>query len=185
MASYRHNSTIRIRNKICSRCGLSKPIFSRGRCADCARIEDTLARMDEEGEDIIKEDGLQDLIKEADAIFSKWLRLSSSDKDGNCSCYTCDTVAHWTRLQCGHYIKRGNLFLRFDTRNCRVQCENCNIYLDGNYPQYTKRLEAERPGIVDYLLEESRLVYKPTREEIRNIKTEYLFKTKTIKNDRR
>lgn len=178
---YRFNSTIRIKNKACSRCGRVGPIFSKGRCQSCATIETTLARMEEDTEQTIKEEGLQDLIKEADAVFSRWLRLSSADSDGNVSCYTCDVIKHWTLQQNGHYVKRGNLFLRFDPRNCRVQCEGCNVYKDGNYAEYTKRLEIERPGIVEYLLEESRIVYKPTREEIKGIIREYTIKLKQLK----
>lgn len=180
--AFRHNSTIRIKNKTCKRCGLPKPIFSRGRCADCARIEDTMARMEADAEGAIKEEGLQELVKEADDIFSKWLRLNDANENGFSTCYTCGHIGLWTTMQCGHYIKRGNLFLRFDTRNCRVQCEDCNVFNDGNYPEFTKRLEAEAPGITEYLMEESRLVYKPTREEIRGIIREYSLKTNQIKH---
>lgn len=179
--TYRHNSTIRINKKICKRCGLPKPIFSRGRCADCARIEDTLARMEDDTDEVIKQDGLKELVNQADDIFSKWLRMSGADENGIATCYTCDVPDQWSKLQCGHYIKRGNLFLRFDPRNCRIQCKSCNEFLDGNYPEFTKRLEAERPGITEYLTEESRLVYKPTREELRGLIREYTLKTKQIK----
>jgi hypothetical protein len=175
------NSTIKMKKKICIRCGKDCYWFSKKRCKDCARIEDAMNEQEEETEQVLKEEGLQVLIKEADTLFSRWLRLSSADKDGNVVCYTCEVTKHWTLMQNGHYIKRGNLFLRFDPRNCRPQCEGCNVYKDGNYPEFTKRLEIERPGIIDYLLEESRLVYKPTREEIKNIITEYTIKFKLLK----
>jgi predicted thioredoxin/glutaredoxin len=177
------NSTIKMKLKPCARCGKDCYWFSKKRCKDCARIEDIMNEQEEETEQAIKEEGLQDLIKDADTIFSRWVRLSNSDKDGNVSCYTCDVTKHWTLMQNGHYIKRGNLFLRFDPRNCRVQCEGCNVYKDGNYAEYTQRLEKERPGIVEYLLEESRLVYKPTRLEIKNIITEYTLKIKQLKHN--
>lgn len=182
MSPYRHNSTIRIKNKICNRCGLPKPIFSKGRCVNCARIEDALERMDDETETFIKQDGLKEFVQKADDIFSRWLRMSGADEDGIASCYTCDVMDHWSKLQCGHYIKRGSLFLRFDPRNCRIQCITCNVFLDGNYPEYTKRLEAERPGIVEYLLEESRLVQKISAEDVRGVINEYTQKLKHIKN---
>jgi len=180
--SYRYNSTIKIKHKPCSRCGKVGPIFSKGRCQQCATIENTLAKMEDDSERLIKEEGLQDLIKQADEVFSRWLRLSGSDKEGNVSCFTCGVTKHWTFQQNGHYIKRGNLFLRFDPRNCRVQCEGCNVYKDGNYSEYTQRLEAERPGITEYLLEESRIAYKPTRDEIKGIIKEYRLKLKLLKN---
>lgn len=174
------NSTIRVKKKICVRCGKEDYWFSRKRCRSCATIEDSLARMEEESNEEIKKEGLSELIKVADDIFSKWVRLSNADKDGLVTCYTCDAVLRWQDSQCGHYVKRGNLFLRFDPRNCRVQDRQCNEYKDGNYAEYTKRLEAEHPGITDILQEEAALVYKPTRHEIQGIITEYNNKVKQL-----
>lgn len=175
------NSTINRKKRVCVRCGKECYWFSRKRCSDCARIEDNLARMEDDTERVIKEEGLQDLIKEADDVFSRWIRLSNADKDGNVSCFTCGVTKHWTLQQNGHYIKRTNLFLRFDPRNCRVQCEGCNVYKYGNYAEFTKRLEAERFGITEYLQQEAVVIYKPTREEIRSIIKEYSLKIKQIK----
>jgi ribosomal protein L37E len=174
------NSTIRLKKKICIRCGNECYWFSKKRCKQCATIEDSLARMEEESNDEIKKEGLSELIKIADDVFSKWLRLSNADKNGMVTCYTCDAVYRWQDSQCGHYVKRGNLFLRFDPRNCRVQGKCCNEYKDGNYPEYTKRLESEYPGITGILQEEATLVYKPTRDEIRQIINEYSRKLKAF-----
>jgi hypothetical protein len=176
-----YNSTIVVKKKTCRRCGEPSYIFSKGRCKQCATIEDTLARMEDETEREMKQEGLWDLIKTADDVYSKWLRLSSSDRDGNVSCYTCGAVLRWQSAHCGHFIKRGNLFLRFDTRNTRVQDEACNVWKDGNIAEYTKRLESEHPGITSILYEEAALVYKPTREEIRSIINEYTNKLKLLK----
>lgn len=178
---FHHNSTIRVKKKECKRCGLPKYIFSKGRCKECSIIESTLARMEDETEKEIQEDGLSDLIKQADEVFSRWIRLSNANKDGNAICFTCDVTKHWTFLQNGHYIKRGNLFLRFDPRNCRVQCEGCNVYKSGNYAEFTKRLEEQKPGITEYLLEESRMVYKFSRQELKELINEYTKKLKLLK----
>lgn len=179
---FRHNSTIRMKQKNCKSCGKPSYIFSKGRCADCARIEDTMARMEEESEKVIEEENLSDLIADADAIFSKYIRLKYADNKGMVACYTCGTIKHWTLQQNGHYIKRGHLYLRFDERNCRVQCEGCNEHKDGNYKEFTPRLNQESFGITDILKEESTLVYKPTRDEIRKIISEYTMKVKTLKS---
>lgn len=175
-----YNSTIRVKKKVCVRCGKDCYWFSRKRCADCARIEDSMARMEADSEEEIKREGLSDLIKVADEVFSKWLRRSQADKDGTVSCYTCDLNMRWQNAQCGHYVRRGNLFLRWDTRNTRIQGECCNIHKGGNYPEYTKRLEEERPGITTILYEEGNLVYKPTKDEIRGIINEYNLKLKLL-----
>jgi hypothetical protein len=126
------------------------------------------------------EDDLQDLINDADIVYSRWLRMSYADKDGTVSCFTCSLNMRWQLAQCGHYVKRGNLFLRWDQRNTRVQCERCNIHKGGNYSKFTANLEAERPGITTILIDEGRLVYKPTRYEIQQMISEYTQKLKTL-----
>jgi hypothetical protein len=126
------------------------------------------------------DDDMQDLISDADIVYSRWLRMSAADKDGTVSCFTCGLNMRWQLSQCGHYVKRGNLFLRWDTRNTRIQCEGCNIHKGGNYSKFTANLEAQHSGITQILIDEGRLVYKPTREEIRAIISEYTQKLKTI-----
>lgn len=179
--SYGFNSTIKRKQKICKSCGFPKFIFSKGRCADCARIEDTMKRMEEESEKVIEKEGLSELIAIADDLVSKYVRMSAADKNGVCECYTCGDRKHYTLMDAGHYVKRGNLFLRFDLRNLRVQCQDCNRIKYGNMGEYTKRLEQERPGITDILREEAAIVYKPTRDEIRAIITEYTPKVRSLK----
>lgn len=175
-----YNSTIRVKQKICTSCGKSCYWFSKKRCKDCARIEDTLAKMEEETNKEIEKEGLSELIDVADDLFSKVIRLSAADENGFVICYTCDIKIRWQDIQNGHYVKRGNLFLRFDTRNCRPQCEDCNKYKDGNMAEYTRRLEAEHSGITDILKEEAALVYKPTRHELQAIIAECKLKLKGL-----
>lgn len=175
-----YNSTIRLKKKTCRNCGQPCYWFSKQRCKDCARIEDTLARMEEETEKELKEEGLSELIDKADDYFSKDIRLSAADENGIVQCYTCDVKLRWQEIQNGHYIKRGNLFLRFDQRNCKPQCEDCNKYKDGNMVEFTRRLETEHPGITDILKEEAAIVYKPTRHEIQAIITECKRKLKAL-----
>lgn len=128
-----------------------------------------------------EKEGLSELISEADRVFSLWLRKKNINKNGEAECFTCETWKRWQEQQCGHYIKRGNLFLRWDERNTKVQCAFCNITKMGNYREYGLRLEALHPGITEILYEEGNLVYKPTREEIRNIITDYTQRIKLLK----
>jgi len=176
-----YNSTIKIKQKPCVRCGIKSYIFSKGRCEPCARIENTLANDEKESEKIIQEEDLSGLIQDADAIFSQYIRLKYADKRGMVKCFTCDTVKHWTMMQNGHYIKRACLQLRFDERNCRPQDYHCNVELYGSLPIYTFNLEQESPNVTTILTEEMRLVYKPSREEIRQIISEYTPKVKLLK----
>ena len=178
---YRHNSTIRITEKICNVCGKKRPIFSKGACQSCATIRDTKIRMEEETERVIVSEGLSDIIERLDDIYSKWLRLSSADEEGRVQCYTCPEVLYWTAIQCGHYESRGNMRLRWDTRNTRPQCETCNQFKHGNLGIYTTNLELEWPGITDILHEESTVIYKPSRHELNQMILEYTQKFKALK----
>ncbi len=163
-------------------CGKKAFIFSKGRCADCARIEDTGKKIEAESEKMIQKENLSDLIAQADRIVSRYVRLKAASRDGICKCYTCDKEQHWSMCDAGHYLKRGHLFLRFDVeRNLRVQCKECNQVKGGNMAEFSRRLEKENPGLTDFLKEEAALVYKPTREEIRAIISEYTARVREIK----
>lgn len=183
---YRHNSTIRIKKKACVRCGIVGPIFSRGRCGKCATIEDTLSRMAEDEESELESEGLSKLIQDADAIFSKFIRLNAANKDGWLPCYICGTNVRWQDAQNMHFIPRGHSLLRFDEkRNCRAGCINCNQYLSGNLALYRQKLNEEMPGLPDILEEEARIPYKLTRDEVKNISIEYGIKFKNLVNSRK
>jgi hypothetical protein len=176
-----HNSTITLKQKTCRSCGKPCYWFSKQRCEQCARIEGALEKMTEQSKKEASEQGLTELIEIADDYFSKLVRLSNADDNGIVKCYTCDAEMRWQEAQCGHYIKRGNLFLRYDHRNCRVQCKDCNEYKDGNMAEYTSRLELEQPGITDILREEAAVVYKPARHELQGIITDCKRKLKAYK----
>lgn len=176
-----YNSTIRIKEKPCVRCGKVGPIFSKGRCKGCATVEDTLARDEKELNRVVQEEDLSGLIEDADSIFSQYIRLKYADPCGKTKCFTCITVKHWSLLQCGHYIKRAHLYLRWDERNTKPQCVDCNEFKSGNMPEYTRRLELESPGITDILNEEMRLIHKPSRDEIRQVIAMYTPLVKQLK----
>lgn len=173
------NSTIQPKKKLL-KCGCFDYNFSKGRCQQCAKVDSFYKRQDKELE---SDETLSELIKEADIVYSQYVRLSSADKNGEVKCYTCDTKKHWKYIQLGHYISRSCLYLRFDQRNTRNQCEHCNCHKHGNLIEFGKRLEEERKGITEILYEEKQLVYKPTKDEIRQIINEYTNKILKLKQD--
>jgi ribosomal protein L37E len=177
-----YNSTIGKKLKPCKSCGKPCYWFSKQRCSDCARVEDTMKRMEAESERVIEEEDLSGLIEDADIIMSRYIRLKYADKDGLVKCYTCDVKKHWSLMQAGHYVKRANLYLRWDERNLRPQESYCNEYLHGNMAEFTKRLDQECKGLPDILRADAVLVHKPTREEIRQIISEYTPKVKFLKS---
>jgi len=180
--NFGYNSTIAKKQKTCKSCGKYTYIFSKGRCVDCARIEDTQKRMEQASEKVIQEEDLGDLIADADAVFSQFIRLKYADKEGKVKCYTCQTTKHFTLMQNGHYVKRAHLYLRWDERNCRPQCQSCNEMDYGNMAEYTKRLDQECKGLPDILKADAVLVHKPTRDEIRQIIAEYSPKVTRMKS---
>lgn len=175
---YRHNSTIGIRLKECKSCGKLKPIFSRGRCAECSKIEDTHAKISAAQHD---EDGLPELISRLDKLVSKWVRYSAKTKMGVVECFTCEDFFLPENIDAGHYISRSCMYLRFDAaRNIRPQCIPCNRHKYGQAAAFGKRLETEHPGITELLLEESRIIYKYSRDELINLINEYTQKLKQL-----
>lgn len=183
-----YNSTIKQRTGICVDCtsGAIVPVIGRReeqRCDYHYKLHSKLKSLAKQSEKELKsEDGLPELIDEADILVSRYLRLSSADENGNCHCYTCEWVGRWQDCDAGHFIPRANMFMRFDlARNIRIQCHDCNRYKRGNRMIFARNLDAERAGLSDLLIEESLLVYHITREEVRQIISEYGQKLSQLK----
>lgn len=102
--------------------------------------------------------------------------------DGNVKCYTCSTVKHYTLMQSGHFIARGNMSLRFNVKdNQRTQCEFCNCNLHGNLDVFAENLEAEQKGLVEMLQEQARSVEKTGTDELSQMLVDIRSKYNTIK----
>jgi len=179
---FAHNSTISVKKKRCVSCGNESYIFSKGMCEQCARVHNVQKQLSKEGDRIIDNEKLGDIIADADNIFSQYIRLKYADDNGYVSCFICGSTKHWTMMQCGHYIKRGILYLRFDERNCRPNCQHCNEHLNGNLSLYTEKLELECHGVTDILKAEMAIVHKPNKSELREIISEYAPKVKLLKS---
>lgn len=111
-----------------------------------------------------------DLIKEADRLFSILVRLRGADSRGFNNCYTCQARLSWKELQCGHFMKRGNLQTRYDFDNARSQCENCNCFQDGRYETFRENLIKEI-GIfrVNEVQRKARLTLKLSTVDLREM----------------
>lgn len=173
-----YNSTIKIKQKICVACGKPCVWFSKKRCQQCAKIESI---MEQEEKEAIADEDLSGLIEDADTLVSKYVRRFYADANGEVKCFTCPTKKHWTQMQAGHYVSRKHLYLRWDLRNLKPQCETCNCMKHGNISVFSRRLEDENTGITEILLEESRIVYKPSREEVRGVIADFSMKLKLLK----
>lgn len=169
-----HNSTIRLKKKPCKKCGIPSYIFSKGRCKECAQ-RDGVAKNDAKEQEI----EFAGLIEDLDTLFSQYIRKKYS-KDGLVKCYTCPTILPVEMMTNGHYISRKHLYLRWDERNCRPQCRICNCHEDGNIPAFKAYLELENKGITEILLEESRMVYKWSKNELQAMIADYSNKLKRL-----
>lgn len=94
-----------------------------------------------------------------DNIFSQYIRLKASCKNGYAKCVTCGKVDHWKNHDNGHFISRAYLPTRFEENNCAVQCKFCNRYRNGMPDEYAKYImetygeeEYERLRLLKYEL---------------------------------
>lgn len=180
---YGRNSTIKVKFGVCPLCNNDKEVaLTKGLCNSHYWQGVRMKSVERQQEREIEHEGLQDLIKEADDVFSKWVRLSAADKDGFIYCYICGKKVRWQDGEAMHYVKRGNLFLRYDPRNVKAGEEDCNRFKYGNYIKYAQKLEQESPGITEILYQEGNIVYKMGRDELKGIITEYSLKLKSLKH---
>jgi hypothetical protein len=121
-------------------------------------------------------------INELDSLISKYIRMSYADSDGMVDCFTCSWRGSWKESDCGHFISRKIYGLRWDRRNLKVQCKNCNINLSGNLEAYKNNLEKMLPGITSELKDISRSVIKIDRQELKELIIDYRYKNELIKN---
>lgn len=80
------------------------------------------------------------LKEKLDRVFSRYIRLRDSNKDGYCRCISCGAIVFWKEIQNGHYVNRGHMGTRFDEKNCNAQCIRCNMFDEGNNIGYTRGL---------------------------------------------
>lgn len=109
---------------------------------------------------------LSQLTHELDKWFSLFIRHRES-KDGMNRCVSCGRTLPIKELQCGHYVSRSNRSTRWDENNCWPQDAFCNVFKNGNYPEYTKYL-LDRFGQkwLDDLIKKGREIKKFTRFDL-------------------
>ena len=83
-----------------------------------------------------KEKSLAKYKKELDAVFSKFIRQRDQGQ-----CFTCPNKNDPKKMQCGHFVPRQYLAVRYDERNCNCQCYACNMLYGGQGATYAIRLK--------------------------------------------
>ena len=118
----------------------------------------------------------KNLIKKLDTIFSEYIRRKYANKRGIVKCYTCNKKAYWKGqgMQNGHFISRASRILRWDERNCRVQCYACNCMRYGQNYIFAMNLNKEYGyDIAAKLLQQSRQLIKQTDFELQELINKY------------
>lgn len=121
----------------------------------------------------VKTKSIKSLKKEADRIFSIYIRTKYS-VNGMVKCYTCQAVKPIKEMQNGHYVSRKCNRLRYDENNCRPQCYSCNVCNHGEQSLFGKLLDKEAGfGISDNLMYYKNVSWKFTTEELEKIIEKY------------
>jgi len=114
------------------------------------------------------------LVKDLDAVFSKYIRYSNS-KNGYCTCITCDREYEVKKIHCGHFMSRQYMSTRWDERNVAPQCYGCNVMQQGKQFEFSLKIGKE-------LSEELYLLTKQTKkwslDEIKDMIEQYKDKLK-------
>lgn len=91
-------------------------------------------------------------------------RLTYQRTDGTWTCYTCKRhLIEPAKAQTGHFIPdaAGGAYLRYDLRNLRIQCYQCNISLGGNGAEFYRQLVIdEGQDYVDQLFRDKHITIK-------------------------
>ncbi len=92
------------------------------------------------------------------------VRAKYVNSDGTWNCYTCPKrIEYPSDAHTAHFIPDAacGAFLRYDLRNLRVCCYNCNINLGGNGSSYYKHLlEEEGQEYIDQLFRDKQRIVK-------------------------
>lgn len=129
----------------------------------------------------MKKPTLRSLKNKCWRLFSEYIRRKDADAGGTERCYTCEALAHWKELQCGHAIGGRHNAVLFDEEICRPQCVRCNVFMRGQYPIFTAKLIREN-GLdwFERKLEQARQVVKLTRADFEDAIQNYKQKLKEL-----
>lgn len=112
-------------------------------------------------------------IAKLDRAFSMYIRMKHADQEGYCRCFTCSKKGFWKNdiIQCGHYKSRLNMATRWLSINAHPQCSVCNVFLNGNIPNYEKKLvETYGEEILQEIEQRASEVKKLSVEELRTLR---------------
>lgn len=113
--------------------------------------------------------------------FSKFIRLSGADEHGYCQCYTCPNIFHWKQIDCGHFRKRKHQNTKYNLKNNKPQCRECNGHKDGMYEVFAENLDKEYgEGTAQNLVILSHMICKLSDYDYKEMNKDYKVKVKQL-----
>lgn len=113
------------------------------------------------------------LVKKLDNVFSIYIRKRYAI-NGKATCFTCEKIDDWNKLQCGHFQSRKHYATRWDETNCQVQCVGCNVYRYGEQYKFGIHLDQVHGlGTSERLLQKSRNECKIKNYELEELIEKY------------
>lgn len=81
-------------------------------------------------------------LRAADEAFSLYVRTRDAQPyDGRAfRCISCNRTLPISQADCGHFVNRAHMSLRFSELNCNAQCRHCNRFMEGNFSGYRQGL---------------------------------------------
>lgn len=100
-------------------------------------------------------------------VFSQFIRLRDSDKNGMGKCITCGISRHWRKADCGHGVPRQHKGTKYNEQNNHLQCKKCNGFQGGMREVYKSEMDKRYgAGTWDKMIVASRQVSKLGKVEI-------------------
>lgn len=123
-------------------------------------------------------------MRKADQAFSLYIRTRDAQPyEGRAfRCISCGRVLPIEQADCGHYVNRQHMSLRYSELNCNAQCSHCNRFDEGNMQGYRRGL-IDKIGLqkVELLESMKHQVNKLSSFELEAIAKHYKDKTKDFK----
>lgn len=125
---------------------------------------------------------LSTLIKEADTVFSEFVRLSNSNGNGYLDCFVTGDRLHWKYADAAHFIDRRHMATRYDLMNIHPTTIFSNRFDEFHKFNYRQKM-FEVYGVQQvYALEaKSKQLTKFTRSELLELIDTYKLKLKELK----
>lgn len=116
-------------------------------------------------------------VKDVAKAFQKLRRLESVDRHGMLTCCSCGKRDYPGRgFDGGHWIGCASKSVVFEPRNVHPQCVSCNRYQSGpvkaNYDRFMELTYGRE--VMDELIRKSKEIKQFTREELAELKQDYL-----------